>query len=88
MANGRGQRVASRMSISPPPWSVQPYDALYESVVSAPGRDGFREIVALVNGADRDANAALICAAPELADAVRRGDWVRAAAIVAELDAG
>ena len=74
--------------ISPTPWSVQAYDALYVSVVSAPGRDGFREIVALVDGTDRDANAALIVAAPEMADAVRRGDWVRAARIVAELDAG
>ena len=75
------------MPISPTPWTITPYDNLYVRVLAAPEVSGLREVVALVNGAGRDANAALICAAPEMADAVRRGDWVRAAEIVAELDA-
>ncbi len=76
------------MPISPTPWTIAPYDNLYVRVLAVPDAAGLREVVALVNGADRDANAALICAAPGMAAAIRTGDWVRAAAIVAQLDGG
>ena len=75
------------MPISPLPWTVEPYDALYVRVVSAPDAANLREVVALVNGAARDANAALICAAPDMAAAIRAADWIGAGAIVAQIDA-
>lgn len=76
------------MSISPTPWTIEPHDRPYLRIAGAPSASGMSQVVALVNGIDRDDNAALIVAAPELAAAVRAGDWVRAAEIVRRLDAG
>ncbi len=76
------------MPISPLPWTIQPHDRVYLRVAASPNSAGLSDVVALVNGPDREANAALICAAPDMAAAVRAGDWAEAGAIVAQLDAG
>ena len=77
------------MPIAPTPWLLDPVsETPFLRILSAPDANGARQVVALVDGIEREAHAALIVAAPSLLDAIRAGDFPAAAALVAALDVG
>ena len=67
------------MTISPTPWTSMQVLSDLVHVVSAEA-DGTRQLVAIVDGTNPAGNAALICAAPEMRDAVLAGDLAAARA--------
>lgn len=60
----------SSLPISAAPWTAERISRTHVQISSAPDADGFRQVVALVDGLHIDANAALICAAPRMAVAL------------------
>jgi hypothetical protein len=71
-------------SYSSAPWTSERITRGFVHIVSQTDKVGIREVVALVDGGDcTEANAALICAAPEMASAVLTGDLDAARAALA-----
>jgi hypothetical protein len=66
------------------PWTAERISRTMIHVFGARDRDGSREVVAIVNATAQDANAALICAAPEIARAVRENDLAAALATLTD----
>ena len=71
---------------TPAPWAQEWATADLIMVRGPIQPDGTRETVAAVDGPNAEPNAALIAAAPIMANAIRASDWPTATAIVARLD--
>ena len=73
---------------TPAPWLQQRVNADIIMIRGSVREGGARDTVAAVDGPHAEPNAALICAAPIMANAIRIADWPGATAIVAQLDGG
>ena len=78
----------SDLTPTPAPWMQERVSSGLIMVRSPATPDGKRTTIAAVDGPNCEADAALICIAPPLADAIRTGNFAEAVAIVAALDAG
>ena len=80
--------MSDTLTPTPAPWMQKRVNADLIMIRGPAQPDGACETVAAVDGPNAEPNAALITAAPIMANAIRIADWPGATAIVAQLDGG